>query len=88
MPVVPAPYWRCVKLRRQPAKYGLDVVKSEIRSVDDLAGAIEAFKGRAEALYFCPDPYSLQIGGSLLLWRLARGCRQCLRSASTSKQGG
>jgi ABC-type uncharacterized transport system substrate-binding protein len=38
------------------SKYGLDVVKSEIRSVDDLAPAIEAFKGRAEALYFCPDP--------------------------------
>ena len=38
------------------SKYGLDVVKSEIRSVDDLEAAIEAFKGRAEALYFCPDP--------------------------------
>src|SRR5262245_8935487 len=38
------------------SKYGLDVVKSEIRSVDDLAPAIEAFKGRAEALYFCADP--------------------------------
>jgi len=37
-------------------KYGLDVVKSEIRSVDDLEAAIEAFKGRAEALYFCSDP--------------------------------
>src|SRR5262245_60083820 len=38
------------------SKYGFDVVKSEIRSVDDLATAIEAFKGRAEALYFCADP--------------------------------
>src|SRR5262245_35543302 len=38
------------------SKYGLDVVKSEIRSLDDLEAAIEAFKGRAEALYFCPDP--------------------------------
>ena len=38
------------------SKFGLDVVKSEIRSVDDLAAAIEAFKGRAEALYFCSDP--------------------------------
>jgi len=38
------------------SKYGLDVVKSEIRSLDDLEAAIEAFKGRAEDLYFCPDP--------------------------------
>jgi len=37
-------------------KYGVEVVKSEIRSLDDLEAAIEAFKGRAEALYFCPDP--------------------------------
>jgi ABC-type uncharacterized transport system substrate-binding protein len=38
------------------SKYGLNVVKPEIRSVDDLAAAVEAFKGRVEALYFCPDP--------------------------------
>src|SRR5215510_1397363 len=39
-----------------PRKYGVEVVKSKIRSLDDLEAAIEAFKGRAEALYFCPDP--------------------------------
>jgi putative ABC transport system substrate-binding protein len=38
------------------SKYGLDVVKPEIRSVDDLAAAIEALKGRVEALYVCSDP--------------------------------
>jgi putative tryptophan/tyrosine transport system substrate-binding protein len=38
------------------SKYGLDVVKSEIRSADDLAAAIEALKGRTEALYFCALP--------------------------------
>ena len=55
------------------SKYGLDVVKSEIRSVDDLAGAIEAFKGRAEALYFCPDP--LLTTNRRLVVTLALGAR-------------
>jgi putative tryptophan/tyrosine transport system substrate-binding protein len=35
---------------------GLEVVASEIRRPEDIAAAFEAFKGRAEALYFCNDP--------------------------------
>jgi putative ABC transport system substrate-binding protein len=35
---------------------GLEVVASEIRRLEDIAPAFEAFKGRAEALYVCNDP--------------------------------
>ena len=35
---------------------GLDAVTSEIRRAADIAPAFEALKGRAEALYICPDP--------------------------------
>jgi ABC-type uncharacterized transport system substrate-binding protein len=35
---------------------GLDVATSEIRRVEDIASAIDAVKGRADALYVCADP--------------------------------
>ena len=35
---------------------GLDVVKSEIRRAEDIAPVFEALKGRADAVYVCPDP--------------------------------
>ena len=35
---------------------GLDTVKSEIRLPEDIAAAIDALKGRANALYVCNDP--------------------------------
>ena len=35
---------------------GLEVVTLEIRRVEDIAPAFEAFKGRADALYVCSDP--------------------------------
>ena len=35
---------------------GLDTVKSEIRLPEDIAPAIDALKGRANALYVCNDP--------------------------------
>ena len=35
---------------------GLDTVKSEIRVPEDIAAAIDALKGRANALYVCNDP--------------------------------
>jgi putative ABC transport system substrate-binding protein len=35
---------------------GLEVVRSEIRSAEDIAPAIEALKGRADALYVQSDP--------------------------------
>ena len=34
----------------------LDVVKSEIRRAEDIAPVFEALKGRADAVYVCPDP--------------------------------
>ena len=35
---------------------GLEVTTSEIRRAEDIAPAFEALKGRADALYVCPDP--------------------------------
>jgi putative tryptophan/tyrosine transport system substrate-binding protein len=35
---------------------GLDAVTSEIRRPEDIALAIDAIKGRAEALYVCNEP--------------------------------
>jgi putative tryptophan/tyrosine transport system substrate-binding protein len=35
---------------------GLEAVATEIRDPDDIAPAINAFRGRAEALYVCNDP--------------------------------
>src|SRR5262249_26742339 len=35
---------------------GLNAMASEIRRPEDIAPAVESFKGRAEALYICNDP--------------------------------
>src|SRR5215831_17509234 len=48
---------RCVRFRRQPARtLGLEVVNSEIRRAEDITPAIEALKGRADAIYVQTDP--------------------------------
>jgi putative tryptophan/tyrosine transport system substrate-binding protein len=35
---------------------GLEVTSSEIRRAEDIAPAFETLKGRADAIYLCPDP--------------------------------
>jgi putative tryptophan/tyrosine transport system substrate-binding protein len=35
---------------------GLEVVTVEIRRSEDITAAFDALKGRADALYLCPDP--------------------------------
>jgi putative ABC transport system substrate-binding protein len=37
-------------------RLGLAVVRSEVRGTEDFAPALDALKGRAEALYLCSDP--------------------------------
>jgi ABC-type uncharacterized transport system substrate-binding protein len=37
-------------------KLGLEVTTFEIRRAEDIAPAFEALRGRADALYLCPDP--------------------------------
>ena len=37
-------------------RLGLAVVRSEVRKTEDFAPALDALKGRAEALYVCSDP--------------------------------
>jgi len=39
-------------------KLGLDVVTSEIRRAEDIAPAIDALKGRVDALYVCGDAFA------------------------------
>jgi ABC-type uncharacterized transport system substrate-binding protein len=36
--------------------FGLEVARSEIRRVEDIAATFDALKGRADALYVCADP--------------------------------
>jgi putative tryptophan/tyrosine transport system substrate-binding protein len=36
--------------------FGLEVATSEIRRAQDIASALDTLKGRADALYVCPDP--------------------------------
>jgi putative ABC transport system substrate-binding protein len=38
------------------AALGIEPIKSEIRSSEDIASAVNAVKGRADALYVCNDP--------------------------------
>ena len=45
-----------VELQALARPLGVDVVKSQIGRADDIAPAIEALKGRAEALYVQTDP--------------------------------
>jgi putative ABC transport system substrate-binding protein len=52
---------------------GLEVVTSEIRRAEDIAPAIEALKGRAEALYVCGD--SLTGANRIRINTLAQGAR-------------
>ena len=44
------------ELRETARKLGLDAALSEIRRAEDIAPAIEALRGRAEALYVVADP--------------------------------
>ncbi len=39
------------------AKLDLDTVKCEVRRAEDVAPAIEALRGSADALYVCIDPF-------------------------------
>jgi putative ABC transport system substrate-binding protein len=52
----PAPVVEMREVQATASTLGLDVITSEIRSPEDIAPAIEAFKGRAEGLYICNDP--------------------------------
>ena len=53
--------------------FGLDVIKSEIRRPEDIAPAIEALKGHADALYVCNDP--LVTTNRVRIGELALGAR-------------
>jgi ABC-type uncharacterized transport system substrate-binding protein len=54
-------------------KLGLEVVRSEIRRAEDIAGAMDALKGRADALYICGD--ALAFSNRIRINTLAQGAR-------------
>jgi putative tryptophan/tyrosine transport system substrate-binding protein len=54
-------------------KLGLEVVTSEIRQAADIAPALDALEGRADALYICPD--ALMTTNSIRINTLALGAR-------------
>jgi putative tryptophan/tyrosine transport system substrate-binding protein len=54
-------------------KYGVDVVRHEIRRAEDIVPAFDAFKGSADALYVCSDP--LMSAQQIRIATLAQGAR-------------
>ena len=52
---------------------GHQVITSDIRTPEDIAPAFEALKGRAEALYVCPDP--LVLASRIRISTLAQSAR-------------
>jgi putative tryptophan/tyrosine transport system substrate-binding protein len=52
----PAPVLEMAEAEAMARTVGLDVATGEIRRAEDIAPAVEAFKGRAEALYVATDP--------------------------------
>ena len=54
-------------------KLGLEVVPSEIRRAEDIAGAFDQLKGRADALYVCGD--ALTFTNRIRINTLAQGAR-------------
>src|SRR5262245_45814320 len=56
MSAVPLSCWICAGFRQRLRMYGLEVTTLEIRRGEDIASAVEALKGRAEALYVVLDP--------------------------------
>jgi putative ABC transport system substrate-binding protein len=65
---------------------GLEVIPAEIRRAEDIAPAIEALKGRAEALYVVTEPLVNTKGFDSTPWRWARDCRRCMALGTTSKR--
>jgi ABC-type uncharacterized transport system substrate-binding protein len=45
-----------VEVEAKARRLGLEAIKVEIRRAEQIGPAIEALKGRADALYVCPDP--------------------------------
>ena len=50
---------------------GLEVVAAEVRRAEDIAGAFESFKGRADALYVCTDAFTAANRVRLVILALA-----------------
>jgi putative ABC transport system substrate-binding protein len=44
------------ELRTAAGTLGIEVAPLEVRQAEDMAPAVERIKGRADALYVCPDP--------------------------------
>jgi hypothetical protein len=64
---------------------GLELVMAEVRRAEDIAPAIAAAKGRADALYVATDPLLKPTASGSPSSQSRRGCRRCAASASVSK---
>ena len=65
---------------------GLEVTTSEIRRAEDIAPAFEALKGRADALYLCPDPLMITNRTRINILAVGADCRRCMAFGSTLKR--
>jgi hypothetical protein len=65
---------------------GLEVVTLEIRRAQDIALAFETIKGRADALYVCPEGLASTNRIRITPRHWASDCRRCTGIGNTSKQ--
>jgi putative ABC transport system substrate-binding protein len=61
------------EVQRTAGMLGLEAATSEIRHAEDISPALEAFKGRVEALYVCAEP--LAFTNRVRIITLAQGAR-------------
>jgi len=61
------------EVRAAAQMLGVEVAAHEIQRAEEIASAFEAFKGRVEALYMCPDP--LFTNNRIRINTLAQGAR-------------
>jgi putative tryptophan/tyrosine transport system substrate-binding protein len=55
MSAIPSSWWSWARFRRRPARSVSKFDTLEIRRAQDIAPAVEALKGRTDALYVCTD---------------------------------
>ena len=73
------------EVKAEAVGLGFDPVGLEIRRAEDFAPAIDALKGRADALYACADALISANAAHINALRWRRACRRCSMRESISK---
>jgi ABC-type uncharacterized transport system substrate-binding protein len=73
------------QVKQEARAIGFEPDGLEIRRAEDFAPAIEALKGRADALYAVPTRSSVPMRRASTRWRRRRGCRRCFMRGNISR---